>query len=87
MSKNKKIAQKRIMKRPSGAAKDPVFLSTALKLAISGFRAIDAENGAKIFDLRRFFKKTRYCGNTCIKTAYMVKFGRKSKGCCARFFM
>jgi hypothetical protein len=67
--------------------KNPVFLQGAGRLAISGFRAMDAENGAKIFDLRRFSEKTRYCGSTCTKTAYMVKFGRKSKGCCARFFM
>jgi hypothetical protein len=42
---------------------------------------------AQIFDLRGFFENTRYCGKTCKKMAYMVKYGRRCKGCYARFLM
>ena len=44
---------------------------------ITGFRGPVVENEAKIVDLRDFFKNTRYCGKTCIKIAYMVKFERE----------
>ena len=46
----------------------------------SVFREDFAKNGAKIFDLRDFFENTRYCGECCIKIAYMVKYGRTHKG-------
>ena len=53
----------------------------------TGFREKIADFGAKIFDLRDFFKNTRYSGKTCNKMAYMVKFGHRLKGCYARFLM
>ena len=53
----------------------------------TGFCEKIADFGAKIFDLRDFFENTRCCGKTCNKMAYMVKFGRRLKGCYARFLM
>ena len=43
-------------------------------------------SGAKICDLRDFFENTRYCGITCKKIAYMVKYGHKFKGMQCPFF-
>jgi hypothetical protein len=50
------------------------------------FHALIVGSGAKIFDLRGFFENTRYCGITCKKIAYMVKFGRKINGMQCPFF-
>jgi hypothetical protein len=41
------------------------------------FRKDEKDFEAKIFDLRRFSKNTRYCGIACKKIAYMVKFGQE----------
>ena len=54
-----------------------IFLQKPQQHGITGFRDFDVENGAKIADLSDFFENTRYCGKTCKKMAYMVKYGRE----------
>jgi hypothetical protein len=53
--------------------------------AITGFRDFNVGFGEKIADLSDFFENTRYCGKTCNKIAYMLKFGREQGMRCPIF--
>jgi hypothetical protein len=68
-------------------ANNHVFLQNAEQHGITGFQSFHVESGAKISDLSAFFENTRCRGKTCIKTAYMVKFGRNKRDVTPNFLM